>query len=88
MKNTKKLIIQMELTLVEVIQFLDSKGYANTKVRESVDKILNHSDDLKEKCEKEIESVQIKNCLNDLNNKRKDYVCTTTEFVRNIIEMK
>ena len=57
MESTTKLIRKMELTLVEVIQFLDSKGYANTEVRESVDKILNHSKDLKEKSEKEITNI-------------------------------
>ena len=57
MESTKKLIRKMELTLVEVIQFLDSKGHADTKVRESVDKILNHSKDLKEKSEKEITNI-------------------------------
>ncbi len=65
MENTKKLIRKMELTLVEVIQFLDSEGHADTKVRESVDEILNHSKDLKEKSEKEIEK-KIKNRTRNL----------------------
>ena len=47
----------MQSTLVEVIRFLDSNGHADTKVRESVDKILNHSKDLEEKSEKEIENI-------------------------------
>jgi len=47
----------MQSTLVEVIRFLDSSGHADTKVRESVDKILNHSKDLKEKSEREIENI-------------------------------
>jgi len=57
MENTKTLIHEMRSTLVEVIRFLDSNGHADTKVRESVDKILNHSKDLEEKSEKEIENI-------------------------------
>ena len=47
MKNTIELIELMNKTLVDVIQFLDSKGHSNTEVRASVDKLLNHQQGLK-----------------------------------------
>lgn len=73
MKHTIKLITLMHETLSDVIKFLDDNKYSNTKIREKVDMVLNHSK-LANKAEKEIESVQVKNCLNDLNNKREDTV--------------
>ncbi len=56
LKNTLELIKLMHETLTEVIQFLDEKKYSNTKVREKVDMILNHSK-LANKVEKEMEKI-------------------------------
>jgi hypothetical protein len=57
MKNTIELIELMNKTLVDVIQFLDSKGHSNTEVRSSVDKLLNHQQGLKKDVELEIKKV-------------------------------
>ena len=57
MKNTIELIELMNKTLVDVIQFLDSKGHSNTEVRSSVDKLLNHQQGLKKDVEQEIKKV-------------------------------
>ena len=46
MKATIELIKKQQAALVEVIQFLDSKNHSNEPVREAVDKVLNHSDEL------------------------------------------
>ena len=56
LKNTLELIKLMHETLTDVIQFLDEKKYSNTKIREKVDMILNHSK-LANKVEKEIDAV-------------------------------
>jgi hypothetical protein len=58
MKNTIELIELMNKTLVDVIQFLDSKGHSNTEVRASVDKLLNHQQGLKKDVEQEIKGVK------------------------------
>jgi len=58
LKNTIELIELMNKTLVDVIQFLDSKGHSNTEVRSSVDKLLNHKDALKEEVKLEIKKVE------------------------------
>jgi len=70
MKHTIELITLMHDTLTDVIKFLDDNKYSNTKIREKVDMVLNHSK-LANKAEREIEIVQVKNCLNDLDKKRK-----------------
>ena len=57
LKNTIELIELMNKTLVDVIQFLDSKGHSNTEVRSSVDKLLNHQQGLKKDVEQEIKKV-------------------------------
>ena len=54
MKATIELLDEQHATLVQVIQFLDSKGHSNEPVRAAVDKILNHSDDLTRKSDEEI----------------------------------
>ena len=69
MKHTIELITLMHETLTDVITFLDANKHSNTKIREKVDMVLNHSK-LANKAEREIEIVQVKNCLNDLDNKR------------------
>jgi len=59
MESTIKLIQQMNMTLVEVIQFLDSNGHSDTKVRASVDKILNHEKGLKEESKMELTKIKL-----------------------------
>ena len=56
MKATIKLLEKQHRALVEVIQFLDSHKHSNEPVREAVDKLLNHSDDLKKAVELELQS--------------------------------
>ena len=56
MKATIKLLEKQHNALVQVIQFLDSHGHSDEKVRETVDKLLNHSDDLKKAVELELQS--------------------------------
>ena len=55
-RATLRLLHDYDWALVEVIQFLDSHGHSDEKVRESVDKLLNHSDDLKKAVELELQS--------------------------------
>ncbi len=58
MKATIKLLQEQHAALVEVIQFLDSHRHSNEPVREVVDKVLNHSDDLTRKSQEEIETYE------------------------------
>jgi len=44
--------------LVDVIQYLDNTKQSNTKIREAVDEILNHSDKLHEDSNKELKEAQ------------------------------
>jgi len=60
MKATIELLSKYDWALVEVIQFLDSHGHSDEKVRETVDKLLNHSDDLKEDSEMELTRISLK----------------------------
>jgi hypothetical protein len=55
-RATLRLLHDYDWALVEVIQFLDSHGHSDEKVRETVDKLLNHSDDLKKAVELELQS--------------------------------
>ena len=55
-RATLRLLHDYDQALVEVIQFLDSHGHSDEKVRENVDKLLNHSDDLKKAVELELQS--------------------------------
>jgi hypothetical protein len=55
-RATLRLLHDYDWALVEVIQFLDSHGHSDEKVRENVDKLLNHSDDLKKAVELELQS--------------------------------
>ncbi len=59
MKKTIKLIEEQHNVLVQVIQFLDSHKHSNTPVREAVDKILNHSDELHKGAELELKSHEL-----------------------------
>jgi len=54
-RATLRLLHDYDWALVEVIQFLDSHGHSDEKVRETVDKLLNHSDDLKKAVELELQ---------------------------------
>ena len=56
MKATIELLEKQHRALVEVIQFLDSHKHSDEPVRETVDKLLNHSDDLKKAVELELQS--------------------------------
>ena len=56
LKNTLELIKLMHETLTDVIQFLDDNKYSNTKIREKVDMILNHSK-LANKVEREMDKI-------------------------------
>ena len=60
MKATIKLLENQHNALVQVIQFLDSHKHSNTPVRESVDKVLNHSDELYRDSEMELTRISLK----------------------------
>ena len=55
-RATLRLLYDYDRALVEVIQFLDSHGHSDEKVWEAVDKLLNHSVDLKKAVELELQS--------------------------------
>ena len=61
MKATIKKINKQHSVLVDVIQYLDSTKQSSTKIREAVDVILNHSDELHENSNIELERYQIEN---------------------------
>ena len=54
-RATLRLLHDYDRALVEVIQFLDSHKHSDEPVRETVDKILNHSDKLKKAVELELQ---------------------------------
>ena len=58
MKKTIELIDEQHAALVQVIQFLDSHKHSDEPVREAVDKILNHSDDLVRQSDQEIKQAR------------------------------
>jgi len=60
MKATIKLLKEQHAALVQVIQFLDSHRHSNEPVREAVDKVLNHSDDLYRDSEMELTRISLK----------------------------
>ena len=60
MKATIELLQKQHAALVEVIQFLDSKNHSNEPVREAVDKVLNHSDELYKDSEMELTKISLK----------------------------
>ena len=59
MKKTIELIKKQHDVLVDVIQYLDSTKQSNTKIREAVDDILNHSDTLHKDAELELKSHEL-----------------------------
>ena len=60
MKKTIELIDEQHAALVQVIQFLDSHKHSNTPVREAVDKVLNHSNELYRDSEMELTRISLK----------------------------
>ena len=60
MKATIELLQKQHAALVEVIQFLDSKNHSKEPVREAVDKVLNHSDELYRDSEMELTKISLK----------------------------
>ena len=54
MKQTIKRIQNQRDVLVDVIQWLDEKNFSNTKIREKVDHILNHSRKINEESDMEL----------------------------------
>ena len=60
MKATIELLEKQHNALVQVIQFLDSHKHSNTPVRETVDKVLNHSDELYRDSEMELTRISLK----------------------------
>ena len=55
-RATLRLLHDYDRALVDVIQFLDSHKHSDEPVRETVDKLLNHSDKLKKVVELELQS--------------------------------
>ena len=60
MKATIELLQKQHNVLVDVIQYLDSTKQSNTKIREAVDEILNHSEKLHEDSEMELTRISLK----------------------------
>ena len=60
MKATIELLEKQHNALVQVIQFLDSHKHSNEPVRETVDKVLNHSDELYRDSEIELTRISLK----------------------------
>ena len=60
MEKTIELIDEQHAALVQVIQFLDRHKHSNTPVREAVDKVLNHSDQLYRDSEMELTRISLK----------------------------
>ena len=60
MKATIELLEKQHNALVQVIQFLDSLRHSDEPVREAVDKVLNHSDELYRDSEMELTKISLK----------------------------
>ncbi len=60
MKKTIELLDEQHAALVQVIQFLDSHKHSDEPVREAVDKVLNHSDELYRDSEMELTRISLK----------------------------
>ena len=60
MEKTIELIDEQHAALVQVIQFLDSHKHSDEPVREAVDKVLNHSDELYRDSEMELTRISLK----------------------------
>ena len=57
MENTIELIRKQHEVLVNVIRWLDHMKYSNTRIRDDVDTILNHSKRLEEASELELTKI-------------------------------
>ncbi len=81
MDKTKELISKQHEALVDVIQYLDSTKQSNTKIRETVDRVLNGSDwkNLDVQSDLEIHNAQVIH-------KRYIKQLKKIEAIRNIIE--
>jgi len=55
-RATLRLLYEYDRALVDVIHFLDTRKHSDEPVRETVDKLLNHSDKLKKAVELELQS--------------------------------
>ncbi len=60
MKATIELLKKQNHALVEVIQWLDSNKHSNKPIRELVDQVLNHSDDLYRDSEMELTKISLR----------------------------
>ena len=60
MDNTIQLLKKQHHALVEVIQWLDSNKHSNKPIRELVDQVLNHSDDLYRDSEMELTKISLR----------------------------
>ena len=60
MKATIELLDEQHAVLVQVIQFLDSHKHSNEPVRETVDKVLNHSEELYKDSKMELTRISLK----------------------------
>ena len=58
MKFTRDLINSQSSVLSAVIQFLDRNGHSNEKIRELVDQVLNHFDNVKELSREELDEAE------------------------------
>jgi len=58
MKFTRDLINSQSSVLSAVIQFLDSNGHSNEKIRELVDQVLNHMDSTIELSREELDEAE------------------------------
>ena len=81
MDKTKELISKQHEALVDVIQYLDSTKQSNTKIRETVDRVLNGSDwkNLDVQSDLEIHNAQVIH-------KRYIKQLKKIEAIRNVIE--
>ena len=59
-RATLRLLYDYDRALVDVIQFLDSHKHSDEPVREAVDKVLNHSDELYRDSEMELTRISLK----------------------------
>ena len=60
MKATIKLLEKQHAALVQVIQFLYSHKHSDEPVREAVDKVLNHSEELYRDSKMELTRISLK----------------------------
>ncbi len=59
MKATIELIKKQDEVLTAVIRWLDHMKFSNTRIREDVDQVLNHSEQLKKDSELELTKIKL-----------------------------